>query len=379
MRVQPDEVEFIGWLDQLGNGTLPTVEFNNENRQQQETRLRRDTIQIPQRCIVNGLDELINRIFGQDFRPDAFVNTAILTPLNADCHRIIASILNRIQAPVRTYRSVDRVVTDIPAEAANYPEEFLNSLTPSEFAQHELTLKEGTIVMLLRNLNVRANLCNGTRLVIRHLREHFIKAEIINFDGQLSGRREFLPRIEFESSENEPLPFVLKRRQLRLSYCMTINKSQGQTFDSVGIFLPRPVFTHVPQQFKSAGEDGGFTVTTRRRRTAATPIKVAATPLNVATAPAPANSTVVAGAEVGVGVGAAAAAGIKAARVKPWQLQSLTTFYQEVQQKAQQENTTLVSVLADIDIAINEVKEDTKNMKKDMNNLKTLNTGYYSG
>jgi septal ring factor EnvC (AmiA/AmiB activator) len=41
-----------------------------------------------------------------------------------------------------------------------------------------------------------------------------------------------------------------------------------------------------------------------------------------------------------------------------------------VQQKAQQENTTLVSVLADIDIAINEVKEDTKNMKEDMKNMK---------
>ena len=42
------------------------------------------------------------------------------------------------------------------------------------------------------------------------------------------------------------LPFTLERKQfpIRLSYCMTINKSQGQTFDRLGIYLPAPVFSH---------------------------------------------------------------------------------------------------------------------------------------
>ena len=42
------------------------------------------------------------------------------------------------------------------------------------------------------------------------------------------------------------LPFILERVQfpVRLSYCMTINKAQGQTFDKVGIYLPAPVFSH---------------------------------------------------------------------------------------------------------------------------------------
>ena len=42
------------------------------------------------------------------------------------------------------------------------------------------------------------------------------------------------------------LPFILHRTQfpVRLSYCMTINKSQGQTFDKLGILLPSPVFSH---------------------------------------------------------------------------------------------------------------------------------------
>ncbi|KAF2348978.1 UvrD-like helicase C-terminal domain, partial [Trinorchestia longiramus] len=42
------------------------------------------------------------------------------------------------------------------------------------------------------------------------------------------------------------LPFTLGRTQfpIRLSYAMTINKSQGQTFMKVGLFLPHSVFSH---------------------------------------------------------------------------------------------------------------------------------------
>ena len=40
--------------------------------------------------------------------------------------------------------------------------------------------------------------------------------------------------------------FTLNRLQfpLRLAFAMAINKSIGQTFEKVGIYLPQPVFTH---------------------------------------------------------------------------------------------------------------------------------------
>ena len=54
-----------------------------------------------------------------------------------------------------------------------------------------------------------------------------------------------IPRVTL-CPDDTNLPFKLKRIQfpLRLSYALTINKSQGQTFEKVGIYLKQAVFGH---------------------------------------------------------------------------------------------------------------------------------------
>ena len=86
-------------------------------------------------------------------------------------------------------------------------------------------------------------LCNGTRLIVRGLTDNIIQATIAT--GKHKGNRVFLPRIDMSPSEND-LPFRLIRRQFPVlpAFAMTINKSQGQTFERVGIYLPEPVFSH---------------------------------------------------------------------------------------------------------------------------------------
>ena len=152
---------------------------------------------------------------------------------------LTALLLGRSQE--RVYYSLDTVKD--AAHEMMYPTEFLNSLTPAGLPPHELRLKPGAPIMLMRNLDAAAGLANGTRLVVEHLSQRVIVAKIAT--GSRAGSSVFIPRFCMVPSDQD-LPFEFQRRQfpVRPAFVMTSNKAQGQTLAKAGVFLPKPVFTH---------------------------------------------------------------------------------------------------------------------------------------
>ena len=105
---------------------------------------------------------------------------------------------------------------------------------------HNLILKVGSPIMLLRNLDA-PRLCNGTRLCVKSLMPHVIESTILT--GCSKGEDVFIPRIPMIPSD---MPFEFKRLQfpVRLAFAMSINKAQGQSLKVAGISLETPCFSH---------------------------------------------------------------------------------------------------------------------------------------
>jgi hypothetical protein len=63
--------------------------------------------------------------------------------------------------------------------------------------------------------------------------------------GSFHRQLRLIPYIKLTSTDGE-LPFIISRRQflIRLYFTIIVNKSQGQSFNFVGVNLRIPVFTH---------------------------------------------------------------------------------------------------------------------------------------
>lgn len=120
----------------------------------------------------------------------------------------------------------------------------LNSFNFAGFPSHTLKLKVGATVILLRNLNLADGLCNGTRLLITHCGMNTLQCRILN--GELKGTVVSLPKIKLHHEGNQdcPIPFYRYQFPIMPAFCMTINKSQGQSLERVTVLLPNPVFSH---------------------------------------------------------------------------------------------------------------------------------------
>ncbi|CAN1142587.1 ATP-dependent DNA helicase PIF1 [Linum perenne] len=215
-------LNFPEWVLVVGDGKICPIAHINHSTM--------DWISIPEQLLIpksiNPIIDLVARVYpdlARNHQSVAYIRTrAIVTPTNQ-----VVSCIN------------DYVLTQIPGDERIY----LSSVTFNGMPEHQLRLKPYAIIMLLRNLNPSAGLCNGTRILLTHLGEHTLRGLIIG--GSFEGTIAIIPRIVLDKTDPN-WPFTLKRRQypVRLCYAMTINKSQGQTLEHIGIYLPNPVFSH---------------------------------------------------------------------------------------------------------------------------------------
>ena len=168
----------------------------------------------------------------------------ILASTNNDVDKLNIQMLAMLHGEAHIYRSSDMFYenSDHPDIDDINPPEILHGLNISGLPNHEIHLKVSTPVVLLRNLNPSLGLCNGTRSIIEQLGQKVLHARIIT--GRNIGQKVLILHID-QSPSTEDTPFAKQRQfPLKLTFAMTISKSQGQTLNYVGVHLPNPVFCH---------------------------------------------------------------------------------------------------------------------------------------
>ena len=219
-------IEFDTWCLDLGNGDLQ-VESGN------------DDIEIPEHMVFklgteaqegNDLDAFCKEIFpniSENYKiPGWFQQRAILAPTNRAVDWINEVILKSIPEEEVFLTSSDMVENQ--DDMYRFNTEYLNTLTPTGLPKHRLVLKKGVIIMLLRNLDPRRGLCNGTRMTfVKTLNSKVLQCVVTT---ATETRTVFIPRITLRPRPNQ-YPFLWSRRQfpVRLAASFTINKSQVRT------------------------------------------------------------------------------------------------------------------------------------------------------
>lgn len=237
---------FSEWQLRVGDGKVDPITIRDH--------VSEVLFKLPDEFVVHSdeqpVQNLINIVY-QDFTANMssreyLSSRAILTPTNAVVDDINKAILDKTPGETFTYLSLDSMDdkgTEENEFDESFPVEYLNSLNMPCIPKHEIKLKIGTPVMLMRNLNQINALCNGTRMIITGCKKNSLECEIMC--GSHIGKKHLIPRIEMVPTET-PWPSDFKRTQVPLQICfaMTINKSQVQSLDNVVIYLPRSVFCH---------------------------------------------------------------------------------------------------------------------------------------
>ncbi|XP_049387184.1 uncharacterized protein LOC125851434 [Solanum stenotomum] len=163
---------------------------------------KKDLIHMPADVYIltshNQIESIVEAVYLsllQNYNDPSYLKErAILTPKNEMVHELNEKILKLIPGEGRTYYSSDNVCkasVNTNKEDILYPTEFLNNLRFPGIPNHDIHLKVGSLIMLLRNLNQTEGLCNGTRLIITHLGIWSVTANIIS--GKNIGSRVTIP------------------------------------------------------------------------------------------------------------------------------------------------------------------------------------------
>uniref|UniRef100_A0AC34FHG3 ATP-dependent DNA helicase n=1 Tax=Panagrolaimus sp. ES5 TaxID=591445 RepID=A0AC34FHG3_9BILA len=239
MRVKENELIFIEDLKLIGNGSKSRFLPGS------------NSITLNQTNIAINEKELIDFCYEPEWltNPHGHIEklcgSAILCPTNTVVYRMNGDIMSRLEGAEKVYESIDTPLHDndvapFNGDISDYSLETMHNIQTAGLPPHELIIKKGAIVMLIKNLSIFTGLCNGTRMQIIDMNDDNLICKIVSGSRSQNSEPVFISRCTFQygGTLSEPgIRFTRCQFPVKLSFAMTINKAQGQTLDRVGLYF----------------------------------------------------------------------------------------------------------------------------------------------
>ena len=183
-------------------------------------------------------------LFPNNFCAQDAVHNCILSATNKSGNEWNTRIQNMNPGAENIYSSHD-ILCEVDDPYNNIGtmvgEPLLNTLSVSGAPEHQLRLKINDICLVLRGLR-SAGLATNERVRIINFFPNCVQVETL----QVPSRTVFIPKIRFKFQTRFNTSYKMIRTQipLRLAYCMTYNKSQGQTLNKVLLDTTEEPFAH---------------------------------------------------------------------------------------------------------------------------------------
>ena len=231
--------EFDKWSLSIGNGEMKTLNLPEKYIGTKIIPNSSKNTNSEGQAMKKFCDKLFPDLSQNIGNHDWLEGRTILAPTNKEVNMLNECLEEKLPGITDKFSSADTLQNN--QDLLRFNQEYLHTLTPTGFPTHDIRLKKGMPLMLMRNLNPREGLCNGTKLVfIRSVANKVLECQVV---GSL--RTVLIPRITFMPKVGE-FPFEWQRRQfpVKPAFAITINKSQGQTLKKAGIWLRTQTFAH---------------------------------------------------------------------------------------------------------------------------------------
>ncbi|XP_074337324.1 uncharacterized protein LOC141674517 [Apium graveolens] len=158
--------EFANWVLDVGDGKVQNIHPDNIYKDPKIIISRKYLVE-KKTNVVKDIVDVTYPDFTKNYTTESYLKErAIFTPINAIVDKVNSHVLNLIPGITHSYLSQDSVDTEIGNDdneyESSFPIEYLNLINMPSIPKHNLKLKVGAVVMLMRNLNQIMGLCNGT-------------------------------------------------------------------------------------------------------------------------------------------------------------------------------------------------------------------------